>query len=173
MPKPDEAELVRFALDCAPPQREDAVLALIEIGSGKVVQVCDQLFRGGGDGLAGRLVRRLTGVTPHPDSLIEDLRTGGVPGVPWIIAAQAVADHGAEAVPALVAALRSFPLPAQQTEHWMRDESAKYHLMYALRKIGPAAAAAVPVLAAISSDMAAYRDSRWLAEQALDAINPG
>lgn len=80
------AELVRFALEWAAPQREEAVLALIE-----------------------------------------DLRTGGVLGVPRIIAAEAVAEHGALAVPAL--------------ESIRNDE--------------------------------AYRDSRWQAAEALDAINRG
>lgn len=171
MTHPDEAELVRFALECAPEQREEAVLALIENDSTEIVKVCDRLFRAD-EGLAGRLLARLTGGATA-ESVIEDLRTGGVPGVPWIIAAEAVAARGAEVVPALVTALESFPLPAEQTEHWMRDESAKYRLMHALWKIGPPAAAAVPVLTAISSDRAAYRDSRWQAEQALEAINPG
>lgn len=168
---PDEAELVRVALECAGPQREEAVLALIEIGSGEVVKVCGRLFRDD-SGLAGRLLTRLTDDVAV-ESVIEELRTGGVPGVPWIIAAEAVAEHGAAAVPALVAALSSFPVPAQQSADWMRHESAKYRLMHALKKIGPAAAAAVPLLEAISTDWESYRDSRWQAEQALDAINPG
>jgi hypothetical protein len=171
MTSPDEAELVRFALECAVPQREEAVLALVEAGSSEVVKVCGRLFRDD-QGLAGRLLARLAGSTTV-ESLVEDLRTGGVPGVPWIIAAEAVAEHGAQAVPALVAALESFPVPARQSEDWMRDESAKYRLMHALTKIGPAASAAVPVLEAISADAEAYRDSRWQAEQALDAISPG
>jgi hypothetical protein len=165
------AELVRFALECAAPQREEAVLALVATGSREVVKVCGRLFRDD-DGLAGRLLARLTdGATPTADALIDDLRTGGVPGVPWIIAAHAVAEHGAVAVPALVAALKSFPLPARETDQWMRDESAKYHLMRALAEIGPAAAAAVPVLTAISRDEDAYRDTRWIAERTLEAID--
>lgn len=135
------------------------------------MKVCGRRFRDD-EGLAGRLLARLTANTAV-ESLIEDRQTGGVPDVPWIIAAEAVAEHGAQAVPALVTALESFPVPAQQSEDWMRDESAKYRLMHALKKIGPAASAAVPVLEAISTDAEAYRDSRWQAEQALDAINPG
>lgn len=165
------AELVRFALECAAPQREEALLALVEAGSSEVIKVCGRLFRDD-DGLAGRLLARLTDDTTA-ESLIEDLRTGGVPGVPWIIAAEAVAEHGALAVPALVAALESFPLPAQQTDHLMRDESAKYHLVHVLKKIGPAASAAVAVLESIRSDDEAYRDSRWQAAEALDAISHG
>lgn len=89
------------------------------------------------------------------------------------ITAEAVAEHGALTVPALVAALESFPLPAQQTDHLMRDESAKYHLVHVLKKIGPAASAAVAVLESIRSDDEAYRDSRWQAAEALDAISHG
>jgi len=168
-----EAALARFALKAAPPEREEAVLALVAIGSSKDVQICDQLFRDDGDGLAGRLLARLTdGAAPTADSLIEALRTGGVPGVPWIIATRVVADHGADAVPALVTALESFPLPALDKEDWMLDESAKYYLIHALMDIGPAAVAAVPVLQAISTDEEAYRDSRWIAKRALAAIDP-
>jgi hypothetical protein len=84
-----------------------------------------------------------------------------------------VAERGAAAVPALLAALAAFPLPAQaDTGHWMEDESTKYHIMHALKQIGPAAAAAVPLLEEIAVDWEAYRDTRWQAEQALKAIRP-
>ncbi|MFJ4866823.1 hypothetical protein [Streptomyces sp. NPDC088748] len=91
--------------------------------------------------------------------------------MPWIIVAQAVADRGPETVPALIAALQTFPVPAQEeTSHWMKDESAKYYLMHALMQIGPAAVAAVPTLEAISNDRKAHRDIRWKANETLTNI---
>jgi hypothetical protein len=160
-----DAVLADFALHCD----VDAVLAGVELDSDSI-GVFRQLFDGGAPALADRLLSRLTG---DPAPTLESLLAmqAGVPDVPWIIPAQAVTNRGAAAVPALVAALEAFPLPAREdTGHWMEDETTKYHLMHALERIGAPAAAAVPILEAISDDWDAYRDSRWKADQALKAI---
>ena len=82
MSNPGEAELVRFALECAAPQREEAVLALVETGSNEVVKVCGRLFRDD-EGLAGRLLARLTGQPVEPTALGRTLadRTAIVPTI--------------------------------------------------------------------------------------------
>jgi hypothetical protein len=143
------------------------LLDLVEAGA--TIAVLEKEFRTAAPGTAGRLLERLTGLpAPSIDDLVA--MQAGVAGVAWIIPAQALADHGGAAVAPVVAALEAFPFPARDTGTWFADESTKYHLMHVLARIGPAAAAATPVLEKISGDHEAYRDSRWKADRALAAI---
>jgi hypothetical protein len=69
------------------------------------------------------------------------------------------------------AALGALPFPArEEADHWWRDESTKYRLMYALRQAGAAAAPATPTLLAVLEDDEIYRDTRHQAEVTLQAI---
>lgn len=65
-------------------------------------------------------------------------------------------------------ALGAFPFPARaDADHWWRDETTKYRLMYALRQAG---ASAARTLLAVFVDDEIYRDTRHRAEVTLQAI---
>ncbi|MBE1584288.1 hypothetical protein ACFPOI_29905 [Nonomuraea angiospora] len=151
--------------------RESAVIALAEIDQGKATTALYQMFRRhDGHGSAGRLLAYFTGEDePTTEELIASLpELGNFLGA---LTSAALGERGAAAVPAVHAALRAFPFPAREdAEHWFRDESAKYRLMYALRQAGAAAAPATPTLLAVLEDDEIYRDTRHQAEVTLQAI---
>jgi hypothetical protein len=151
--------------------REDAVIALAAIDRSAAVTACYSMFarHRDGSGMAGRLLVRFTGDT---DSSIETLvaRLPHCDNFHGVLTQEALAAHGAAAVPALLAALRAFPIPARQgTDHWFEDETTKFRLLHALTKIGAAAAPAIPALIALLQDMEGYRDTRHQAKTALIA----
>ncbi|MFC7592125.1 hypothetical protein ACFQYP_56680 [Nonomuraea antimicrobica] len=154
-----------------PAAREAAVIALAEIDQGRATTVLSQMFdRHDGHGSAGRLLAYFTG---EDASTTEEL-VASLPGTDsflGVLTSAALGERGAAAVPAVHAALRAFPLPARDdADHWFRDESTKYWLMYALRRSGAAAAPATPTLLSVLEDEEIYRDTRHQAKAALQAI---
>ncbi|MDX3109526.1 hypothetical protein [Nonomuraea angiospora] len=151
--------------------REAAVIALAGIDQGKATTALYQMFRRhDGHGSAGRLLAYFTGEDePTTEELIASLpELGNFLGA---LTSATLGERGAAAVPAVHAALRAFPFPAREdAEHWFRDESTKYRLMYALRQAGAAAAPATPTLLAVLEDDEIYRDTRHQAEVTLQAI---
>ncbi|WP_176993611.1 WD40 repeat domain-containing protein [Nonomuraea jiangxiensis] len=154
-----------------PATREAAVIALAEIDQGKATTALYQMFgRHDGHGSAGRLLAYFTG---EDESTTEEL-VASLPGIGdflGVLTSAALGERGAAAVPAVHAALRAFPFPTREdADHWFRDESTKYRLMYALRQAGAAAAPATPTLLAVLEDDEIYRDTRHQAKVTLQAI---
>lgn len=169
--------LTEFAINAADPSlREDAVIALAAIDRSAAVTACYCMFErhrdrdGDKPGPARRLLAHFTGeADPDVETLVR--RLPHVDGFEGVLTQEALAEHGPEAVPVLLEALKQYPIPAQDgTGHWFEDETAKFRLMYALAGIGPEAAPATPTLIAILQDMAGYRDTRHAAKAALVAI---
>lgn len=148
------------------------MIALAAIDRSAAVTACYSMFgrHRDGSGMAGRLLVHFTGDT---DSSIETLlaRLPHCDNFHGVLAQEALAEHGAAAVPALLATLRAFPIPARQgTDHWFEDETTKFRVLHALAGIGAAAAPATPTLIALLQDMEGYRDTRHQAKMALIAI---
>lgn len=186
-------ELLRFAPVLAseldPDSRGQAVAGLratLGVGSGEVLEAAFvalahidrsaattsgfvMFARLGGrtEGLASRLLARLT---PPPSPTIErcldwlacdDNLTG-------MLAAEALGEQGPGAVQELLAHLRPLLTGRRSAE----EERVRGRLAHALRRIGPGAAPAIPALLALLADEDVYRDTRWVAKQALVAIGP-
>ncbi|MCX4667388.1 hypothetical protein OG453_12055 [Streptomyces sp. NBC_01381] len=154
-----------------PAAREAAVIALAEIDEGRTTTALYEMFaRHDSHGSAQRLLAHFTG---EDDSTTEDL-IASLPGIGnflGVLTSAALGERGAAAVPAVHAALRAFPFPTREdADHWFRDESTKYRLLYALRQAGAAAAPATPTLLAVLEDDEIYRDTRHQAEVTLQAI---
>jgi len=163
------ADLIMNGAD--PAAREAAVIALAGIDEGKATTALYQMFaRHDCRGSAGRLLAYFTG---EDESTTEEL-IASLPGIGnflGVLASATLGERGAAAVPAVHAALRAFPFPARaDAEHWFRDESTKYRLMYALKRAGAAAAPATRTLLAVLEDDEIYRDTRHQAEVTLQAI---
>ncbi|WP_131740398.1 hypothetical protein [Actinomadura roseirufa] len=151
--------------------REAAVIALAAIDEGEATTALYRMFdRHGCHGSAGRLLAHFTGETePTTEELIESLP--GVDNFLGVLTSAALGERGAAAVPALLAALRAFPLPTPpDSGQWFGDETTKYRLMYALGRAGAAAAPATSTLLAVLEDEGTYRDTRHQAEATLRAI---
>ncbi|WP_131732881.1 hypothetical protein [Actinomadura formosensis] len=154
-----------------PAARESAVIALAEIDQDKATTALYRMFdRHGGHGSAGRLLAYFTGEDESPtEELIASLP--GIGNFLGALTSAALGERGAAAVPAVHAALRAFPFPSRHgADHWFRDESTKYRLMYALGRAGAAAAPATPTLLAVLEDEEIYRDTRHQAKVTLQAI---
>ncbi|TDD67357.1 hypothetical protein E1293_38130 [Actinomadura darangshiensis] len=150
--------------------RERAVIEMERLDRGVTTTAVYRMFDRHPDeaGSGARLLTHFSGETaPSIGDLVASL-----PGIGNFLGAltqHALAEHGAAAVPALLDALRAFPVPAEE-EDWWTDESTKGRLMTALAWIGPAAAPATPTLMEHLEDEEAYRDTRHAAEVALQAI---
>ncbi|MEV1004000.1 hypothetical protein [Nonomuraea sp. NPDC050202] len=154
-----------------PAAREAAVIALAEIDEGKATTALYRMFdRHDGHGSAGRLLAYFTGADePATEELVASLP--GIGNFLGVLTSAALGERGAAAVPAVHAALGALPFPTrEEADHWWRDESTKYRLMYALRQAGAAAAPATPTLLAVLEDDEIYRDTRHQAEVTLQAI---
>nr|WP_214416936.1 WD40 repeat domain-containing protein [Sphaerisporangium fuscum] len=154
-----------------PAAREAAVIALAGIDEGQATTALSQMFRRyDGDGSAGRLLAYFTG---EDDPTTEDL-VAGLPTIGdflGILTSATLGERGATAVPVVHAALRAFPFPTQEdADGWWRDETTKYRLLDALRRLGAAAASTTPTLLAVLEDAEIYRDTRHQAKVTLQAI---
>ena len=152
----------------APEVLEAAFVALARIDRAAAATVGFALFaRLGGrtQGLASRLLARLS---PPPPPTV-DVYLGWLAGednLTGMLAAEALGEQGGEAVQRLLAQLQ----PLLGGERDAAEERARGRVAHALRRIGPAAAAAIPDLIRLLEDEGAYRDTRWYAKQALVAI---
>ncbi|MEU1387880.1 hypothetical protein [Nonomuraea sp. NPDC005730] len=163
------AELIVTGAD--PGAREAAVIALAENDEGAATTALYRMFdRHDDHGSAGRLLAHFTGEdAPTTEELIASLPEIG--NFLAVLTSAALGERGAAAVPAVHAAFRALPFPARDdADHWWRDESTKYRLMYALKRAGAAAAPATPTLLAVLEDEEIHRDTRHQAEAALQAI---
>jgi WD40 domain-containing protein len=153
-----------------PATREAAVTTLATIDEGKATTALHKMFdRHRGHGSAGRLLAHFTG---HDEATTEQL-VASLPGIGSLcalLASATLGERGAAVVPAVHAALREFPIPARDDDHWYHNESTKYWLLKALEQAGAAAAPATPTLLAMLEDDANYRDTRHQAKLTLQAI---
>lgn len=118
-------------------------------------------------GLASRLLAQLS---PPPAPTVERC-------LAWLaseellrgmLAAEALGEQGPGAVAELLAHLQ----PLLGGVRAASEERVRGRIVHALRRIGPGAAAAIPALLGLLADEDVYRDTRWVAKQALVAIGP-
>jgi hypothetical protein len=155
--------------------REAATLALARIDANMATTALYRMFdqhsgSGAGHGSASRLLAHFTGtIEPSTEDLVADLPLAD--DFLGVLISATLGERGAAAVPAVHAALRAFPIPTRSdADHWLRDETTKYRLMYALKQARAAAAVATDTLMAVLEDGEIYRDTRHQAKASLQAI---
>ncbi|MBA3544915.1 MAG: HEAT repeat domain-containing protein [Nannocystis sp.] len=118
-------------------------------------------------GLASGLLARL--VPPNPPTVEHCLAwLAGEDNLRGLLAAEALGEQGPGAVARLLVNLqRLLGGPRGSSEERVRGRIA-----HALGRIGPGAAAAIPMLLRLLDDEHVYRDTRWYAKRALVAIGP-
>lgn len=161
---------LRAALGGARPAVQEAVLAaLAQIDRGAATSAAFALFArldGRTDGLAARLLARLAAAAPTTARCLAALT--GDDDLTGILAAEALGEQGPVAVEPLLTRLRPLLGPGRAAA----EDRVRRRIAYALWRVGPGAAAAIPALIDLLADETAYRDTRWYAKQALAAIGP-
>ncbi len=119
------------------------------------------------EGLASGLLARL--VPPSPPTVEHCLAwLAGADNLRGLLAAEALGEQGPGAVARLLAHLH----PLLGGPRGASEERVRGRIAHALGRIGPGAAAAIPMLLAVLDDEDVYRDTRWYAKKALVAIGP-
>lgn len=117
-------------------------------------------------GMASGLLARISAPEPTVEDCLgwlaaEDNLIG-------LLAAESLGEQGPGAVARLLAHLQ----PLLGGARGSAEERVRGRIAHALGRIGPGAAAAVPMLLALLEDDEVYRDTRWYAKRALVAIGP-
>lgn len=167
-------ELRQAVLLPDPRVREAAFIALAQLSRTEATTRGYEMFRelgGKTDGTAARLLFHFTGQSEPTIQQLDTLTANDT--FLGMLIAEAFGERGGTVVPELITALRRLCSEEQPSGTWMEHESRKYYIIHALQRIGPPAIKAIPDLVRCLEDRNAYRDTRWIAEQAIKAIKKG